>query len=106
MSFILSLAPYESNFTKNLTWNETPDSNTAFDSSDSKSIASAVVNSTQSDRTIHLNVFRDNNGVPTPRTNTDGAFELFKKNDSAELPYNSVFYTKNSDGTYKYEIFS
>nr|WP_304035592.1 hypothetical protein [Ruminococcus bromii] len=104
MSFILSLAPYESNFTKNLTWNETPDSNTAFDSSDSKSIASAVVNSTQSDRTIHLNVFRDNNGVPTPRTNTDGAFELFKKNDSAELPYNSVFYTKNSDGTYKYEI--
>lgn len=103
-SFILSLAPYESNFTKNLTWNETPDSNTAFDSSDSKSIASAVVNSTQSDRTIHLNVFRDNNGVPTPRTNTDGAFELFKKNDSAELPYNSVFYTKNSDGTYKYEI--
>lgn len=79
MSFILSLAPYESNFTKNLTWNETPDSNTAFDSSDSKSIASAVVNSTQSDRTIHLNVFRDNNGVPTPRTNTDGAFELFKK---------------------------
>lgn len=66
MSFILSLAPYESNFTKNLTWNETPDSNTAFDSSDSKSIASAVVNSTQSDRTIHLNVFRDNNGKPTP----------------------------------------
>ena len=64
--------------------NETPDSNTAFDSSDSKSIASAVVNSTQSDRTIHLNVFRDNNGVPTPRTNTDGAFELFKKNDSAD----------------------
>ena len=35
---------------------------------------------------------------------SDGAFELFKKNDSAELPYNSVFYTKNSDGTYKYEI--
>lgn len=103
-SFILSLAPYESNFTKNLTWNETPDSNTAFDSSNSKSIASAVVNSTQSDRTIHLNVFRDNNGVPTPRTNTDGAFELFKKGGSAELPYNSVFYTKSSDGTYKYEI--
>lgn len=55
-SFILSLAPYESNFTKNLTWKETPDSNTAFDSSVSKSIASAVVNSTQSGRTIYLNV--------------------------------------------------
>lgn len=103
-SFILSLAPYESNFTKNLTWNETPDSNTAFDSSVTNSIASAVVNSTQSDRTIHLNVFRDNNGVPTPRTNTDGAFELFTKNGSSELPYNSVFYTKNSDGTYTYDI--
>lgn len=103
-SFILSLAPYESNFTKNLTWNKTPVSNTAFDSSDNSSIASAVVNSTQSERTIHLNVFRDNNGVPTPRTNTDGAFELFTKNDSAELPYGSVFYTSNGDGTYTYDI--
>lgn len=56
-SFILSLAPYESNFTKNLTWNETPVSNAAFDSSVTNSIASAVVNSTQSDRTIHLNIF-------------------------------------------------
>lgn len=103
-SFILSLAPYESNFTKDLTWDETPVSNTAFDSSNSKSIASAVVKSTQSDRTIHLNVFRDNNGVPTPRTNTDGAFELFTRNNSPELPYGSVFYTKDTDGTYKYEI--
>lgn len=102
--FILSLAPYESNFTKDLTWDETPVSNTAFDSSNSKSIASAVVKSTQSDRTIHLNVFRDNNGVPTPRTNTDGAFELFTRNNSPELPYGSVFYTKDTDGTYKYEI--
>lgn len=103
-SFILSLAPYESNFTKNLTWNEIPVSNTAFDSSDSKSIASAVVNSTQSDRTIHLNVFRDSNGDPTPRTNTAGAFKLFTKNDSPELPYGSVFYTSNGDGTYTYDI--
>lgn len=104
-SFILSLAPYESNFTKNLTWNETPDSNTAFDSSDSKSIASAVVNSTQSDRTIHLNVFRDKNtNEPTSYNNENGHFELFTKNGSSELPYNSVFYTKNSDGTYTYDI--
>lgn len=104
-SFILSLAPYESNFTKNLTWNETPDSNTAFDSSDSKSIASAVVNSTQSDRTIHLNVFRDKDtNEPTSSNNENGNFELFTKNGSSELPYNSVFYTKNSDGTYKYDI--
>lgn len=103
-SFILSLAPYESNFTKDLTWDETSISNTAFDSSNSKSIASAVVKSTQSDRTIHLNVFRDNNGVPTPRTNIDGAFELFTRNNSPELPYGSVFYTKDTDGTYKYEI--
>lgn len=104
-SFILSLAPYESNFTKNLTWNETPDSNTAFDSSDSKSIASAVVNSTQSDRTIHLNVFRDKNtNEPTSYNNENGHFELFTKGGSAELPYNSVFYTKNPDGTYKYDI--
>ena len=102
-SFILSLAPYESNFTKNLTWDNPTDSK-PFDSSVSKSIASAVVNSTQSDRTIHLNVFRDNNGVPTPRTNTDGAFELFTRNNSPELPYGSVFYTSNGDGTYKYEI--
>lgn len=104
-SFILSLAPYESNFTKNLTWNETPDSNTAFDSSDNKSIASAVVNSTQSDRTIHLNVFRDKNtNEPTSSNNENGNFELFTKNGSSELPYNSVFYTKNSDGTYTYDI--
>lgn len=104
-SFILSLAPYESNFTKNLTWNDTPDSNTAFDSSDSKSIASAVVNSTQSDRTIHLNVFRDKDtNEPTSSNNENGNFELFTKNGSSELPYNSVFYTKNSDGTYTYDI--
>lgn len=104
-SFILSLAPYESNFTKNLTWNETPDSNTAFDSSNSKSIASAVVNSTQSDRTIHLNVFRDKNtNESTSYNNENGNFELFTKGGSAELPYNSVFYTKNPDGTYKYDI--
>lgn len=103
-SFILSLAPYESNFTKNLTWNETPDSNTAFDSSDSKSIASAVVNSTQSDRTIHLNVFRDNNGKPTPLINDAGQFKLYERDGSPELPYGSVFYTKNSDGTYTYDI--
>lgn len=105
-SFILSLAPYESNFTKNLTWDETSisNSNTAFDSSNSKSIASAVVNSDQSDRTIHLNVFRDNNGDPTPRTNANGHFELFTKNDSAELPYGSVFYEQNTDGTYTYDI--
>lgn len=103
-SFILSLAPYESNFTKNLTWNETPDSNTAFDSSDSKSIASAVVNSTQSDRTIHLNVFRDDKGAPTPLINKAGQFKLYEKDGSAELPYGSVFYTKNTDGTYTYDI--
>lgn len=104
-SFILSLAPYESNFTKNLTWNEASDSNTAFDSSDSKSIASAVVNSTQSDRTIHLNVFRDKDtNEPTSSNNENGNFELFTKNGSSELPYNSVFYTKNSDGTYTYDI--
>lgn len=103
-SFILSLAPYESNFTKNLTWNETPVSNTAFDSSDSKSIASAVVNSTQSNRTIHLSVYRDGNGDPTPLINKAGHFDFFKKNDSAELPYGSVFYTKNTDGTYTYDI--
>lgn len=103
-SFILTLAPYESNFTKNLTWNETPVSNTAFDSSVNSSIASAVVKSTQSDKKIHLNVFRDGKGAPTPRTNTAGAFKLFTKNDSPELPYGSVFYTSNGDGTYTYDI--
>ena len=104
-SFILSLAPYESNFTKNLTWNEIPVSNTAFDSSDSKSIASAVVNSTQSDRTIHLNVFRDKNtNEPTSYNNENGHFEFFTRNNSPELPYGSVFYTSNGDGTYTYDI--
>lgn len=103
-SFILSLAPYESNFTKNLTWNETPISNTAFDSSDSKSIASAVVNSTQSDRTIHLNIYKDSEGNPTPLINNAGTFALYEKNGSSELPYGSVFYEQNSDGTYKYDI--
>lgn len=104
-SFILSLAPYESNFTKNLTWNETPVSNTAFDSSDSKSIASAVVNSTQSDRTIHLNVFRDKDtNQPTSYNNENGNFVLFTKKGSSELPYGSVFYTSNGDGTYTYDI--
>lgn len=103
-SFILTLAPYESNFAKDLTWNKTPDSNTPFDSSNSKSIASAVVKSTQSDKKIHLNVFCDGKGDPTPRTNTVGTFELFKRNNSAELPYGSVFYTKKDDGTYKYDI--
>ncbi len=103
-SFILSLAPYESNFTKDLTWNKTPDSNTAFDSSDSKSIASAVVNSTQSDRTIHLNIYKDSEGNPTPLINNAGTFALYEKNGSSELPYGSVFYEQNSDGTYKYDI--
>ena len=104
-SFILTLAPYESNFTKNLTWNKTPDSNIAFDSSVSKSIASAVVSSTQSDRTIHLNVFRDNDTKePTSRDNQNGAFVLYEKGGSAELPYGSVFYTKNDNGTYTYDI--
>ena len=103
-SFILTLAPYESNFTKNLTWDNPTDSK-PFDSSVSKSIASAVVNSTQSDRTIHLNVFRDKNtNGPTSYNNENGHFELFTKGGSAELPYNSVFYTKNPDGTYKYDI--
>lgn len=104
--FILTLAPYESNFTKNLTWDVTSISNskTAFDSSNNKSIASAVVNSTQSNRTIHLNVYRDDKGVPTPRTNTKGHFELFTRNNSPELPYGSVFYEQNPGGTYKYEI--
>lgn len=103
-SFILTLAPYESNFAKDLTWDENSISNTAFDSSKSKSIASAVVKSTQSNRTIHLNVYRDDKGVPTPRTNTKGHFELFTRNNSPELPYGSVFYEQNPGGTYKYEI--
>lgn len=104
-SFILTLAPYESNFAKDLTWKETPDINTPFDSLVTNSIASAVVNSTQSDRTIHLNVFRDKNtNEPTSYNNENGHFELFTKNGSSELPYNSVFYTKNSDGTYTYDI--
>ena len=103
-SFILSLAPYESNFTKNLIWDETTINNTAFDSSDSKSIASAVVNSTQSDRTIHLSVFCDNNGKPTPRMNDAGKFVLYEKDGSTELPYNSVFYKPNDNGSYTYDI--
>ncbi|WP_417141786.1 InlB B-repeat-containing protein [Ruminococcus bromii] len=103
-SFILSLAPYESNFTKNLTWNETPVSNTAFDSSVTNSIASAVVNSTQSDRTIHLNIYKDSEGNPTPLINNAGTYALYEKNGSSELPYGSVFYEQNSDGTYKYDI--
>lgn len=102
-SFILSLAPYESNFTKNLTWNN-PTNSKPFDSSVTNSIASAVVNSTQSDRTIHLNVFRDNNGKPTPLINDAGQFKLYEKDGSPELPYGSVFYEQNSDGTYKYDI--
>lgn len=103
-SFILTLAPYESNFTKNLTWNKTPDSNTPFDSSATNSIASAVVNSDQSPRTIHLKIYKDSEGNPTPRTNTNGHFELFTKDGSAKFPYGSVFYTKNNDGTYTYDI--
>lgn len=102
-SFIFSLAPYESNFTKNLTWNN-PTNSKPFDSSVTNSIASAVVNSTQSDRTIHLNVFRDNNGKPTPLINDAGQFKLYERDGSPELPYGSVFYTKNTDGTYKYDI--
>lgn len=102
-SFILSLAPYESNFTKNLTWDNPTDSK-PFDSSVTNSIASAVVNSTQSDRTIHLNVFRDNNGKPTPLINDAGQFKLYEKDGSPELPYGSVFYTKKDDGTYTYDI--
>lgn len=104
-SFILTLAPYESNFTKNLTWDRTSIRTTDFDSSNSESsIASAVVNSTQSPRTIHLNVYLDGNGDPTPLINKAGHFDFFKKNDSAELPYGSVFYTKKDDGTYEYDI--
>nr|WP_296169579.1 hypothetical protein [uncultured Ruminococcus sp.] len=102
--FILTLAPYESNFAKDLTWDENSIRNTAFDSSLDSSIASAVVNSTQSDKKIYLNVYRDNNGKPTPLINKAGHFDFFKKNDSAELPYGSVFYTQNPNGTYKYDI--
>lgn len=103
-SFILSLAPYESNFTKNLTWDKPTDS-MPFDSSVSKSIASAVVKSTQSDRTIHLNVFRDKDtNKPTSYNNENGNFVLFTKKGSSELPYGSVFYTSNGDGTYTYDI--
>lgn len=104
-SFILTLAPYESNFAKDLTWDENSIRNTAFDSSLDSSIASAVVNSTQSDKKIHLNVFLDKNTKrPTSRDNENGAFELFTKNNSPELPYGSVFYTKNDNGTYEYDI--
>lgn len=102
--FILSLAPYESNFTKNLTWDNPKDSK-PFDSSVTNSIASAVVKSTQSDRTIHLNVFLDKDTKkPTSRDNKNGAFELFTKDGLYEFPYGSVFYTKNPDGTYTYDI--
>ena len=103
-SFILTLAPYESNFAKDLTWDENSISNTPFDSLVTNSIASAVVKSTQSDKKIHLSVYRDGNGDPTPRTNTKGHFELFTRNNSPELPYGSVFYTSNGDGTYTYDI--
>lgn len=104
-SFILNLAPYESNFAKDLTWDENSISNTAFDSSKSKSIASAVVNSTQSPRTIHLSVFCDKNThKPTSRDNKDGVFEFYEKDGSFELPYGSVFYEQKPDGTYKYDI--
>lgn len=102
-SFILSLAPYESNFTKNLTWDKPTDS-MPFDSSVSKSIASAVVKSTQSDRTIHLNIYKDSEGNPTPLINAAGQFKLYEKDGSSELPYGSVFYTEKTDGTYKYDI--
>ena len=103
-SFILTLAPYESNFAKDLTWNNPTDSK-PFDSSIDSSIASAVVKSTQSDKKIHLNVFRDKTTKePTSHDNVNGAFELFTKNNSPELPYGSVFYTDNGDGTYEYDI--
>ena len=82
-SFILSLAPYESNFTKNLTWDNPTDSK-PFDSSVTNSIASAVVNSTQSDRTIHLNIYKDSEGNPTPLINNAGTFALYEKNGSSE----------------------
>lgn len=103
-SFILTLAPYESNFTKNLTWDKPTDS-MPFDSSVSKSIASAVVNSTQSDKKIHLGVFLDRDTKkPTSYNNENGHFEFFTRNNSPELPYGSVFYTEKTDGTYEYDI--
>lgn len=102
-SFILSLAPYESNFTKNLTWDKPTDS-MPFDSSVSKSIASAVVKSTQSGRTIHLNIYKDSEDNPTPLINDAGQFKLYEKDGSSELPYGSVFYTEKTDGTYEYDI--
>lgn len=104
-SFILSLAPYESNFTKNLTWDENSISNTPFDSLVTNSIASAVVKSTQSDKKIHLNVFLDKNTKrPTSRDNENGVFEFFTKDGLFEFPYGSVFYEKKPDGTYNYDI--
>lgn len=102
-SFILSLAPYESNFTKNLTWDNPKDSK-PFDSSVKSSIASAVVKSTQSDPKIHLNIYKDSEGNPTPLINDAGQFKLYEKDGSPELPYGSVFYTSNGDGTYTYDI--
>lgn len=103
-SFILNLAPYESNFAKNLTWDENSISNTAFDSSVPNSIASAVLKSTQSDKKIHLKIYKDREGHPTPRINNAGAFEFYEKDGSFDLPYGSVFYTEKTDGTYKYDI--
>lgn len=102
-SFILSLAPYESNFTKNLTWDNPKDSK-PFDSSVKSSIVSAVVKSTQSDQKIHLNIYKDSEGNPTPLINDAGQFKLYEKDGSPELPYGSVFYTSNGDGTYTYDI--
>lgn len=102
-SFILSFAPYESNFTKNLTWDNPKDSK-PFDSSVKSSIASAVVKSTQSDQKIHLNIYKDSEGNPTPLINDAGQFKLYEKDGSPELPYGSVFYTSNGDGTYTYDI--
>lgn len=103
-SFILTLAPYESNFAKDLTWKKPTDSE-PFDSSLDSSIASAVVNSDQSPRTIHLSVFCDKDThKPTSRDNENGDFELFTKGGLYEFPYGSVFYTSNGDGTYTYDI--
>lgn len=104
-SFILTLAPYESNFAKDLTWDENSISNTPFDSLVTNSIASAVVKSTQSDKKIHLNVFLDKNTKrPTSRDNENGVFEFFTKDGLFEFPYGSVFYEKKTDGTYNYDI--
>lgn len=103
-SFILTLAPYESNFAKDLTWKNPTDSE-PFDSSVTNSIASAVVNSEQSEKKIHLSVLRDKGThKPTSRDNLNGAFEFYEKDGSTELPYGSVFYTSNGDGTYEYDI--